>query len=457
MTFVSVNPATGQELKRYPDTTPDEVEKAVAGAVEAQEAWRETGFDERSRLLTSLAEVIRERTEEYAELMTDEMGKPIEEARSEAEKCAWVADWYAEHAEEALAPVPVETDASTSYWTYRPLGVVLAIMPWNFPFWQAMRFAVPTLAAGNAGLLKHASSVPGCGEALEAAFRDAGFPPALFRNLLMDSDRVGELIDDPRVKAVSLTGSVGAGRAVAERAGKNLKKCVLELGGSDPSVVLADADLDEAADSCVKGRLINNGQSCIAAKRFIVVPEIREAFQKKILGRLKQANARMGDPRDEDTRLGPLATEGIRDDLHDQVERSVEAGATLALGGQVPDRDGWWYPATLLTDPPADTPARVEELFGPVAVLIEAEDEDDALRIANETDFGLGAAVYTSDAEKGERIARDVLEAGNCFVNGIVKSDPRLPFGGIKESGYGRELSPLGIREFTNVKTVWVR
>jgi succinate-semialdehyde dehydrogenase/glutarate-semialdehyde dehydrogenase len=387
--------------------------------------------------------------------MTLEMGKPLEQSVAEVEKCAWVADYYAENAETFLAPVLADTDATKSYWTYRPLGVILGIMPWNFPFWQVVRFATPALAAGNAALLKHAPSVPGCALALEGLYRDAGFPRDLFRNLFVDTDVAGDLIDDRRVAAVSLTGSVRAGQAVAARAGAAIKKCVLELGGSDPSLVLADADLDAAVDACVFGRLLNTGQSCIAAKRFVVVEAVRPAFEERLVARM--AAAVMGDPTDPDSVIGPMARVDLRDTLHDQVRRSVEDGATLMLGGEVPDRPGAWYPPTVLTDVGPGMAAYNEELFGPVAAILPVKDTAEAVTVANDTRFGLGASVYTRDTRLGELIAAELLDAGNCFVNGVVKSDPRLPFGGVKESGYGRELSPLGIREFTNAKTVWVR
>lgn len=454
MPFTAIDPTDGKTLASYEDHTPDEVEARVQRAHEAHLAWRDSTFDDRSRCLRELARILRDRKDEYGALMTREMGKPLSEAVGEAEKCAWAAEYYAEHAAEALAPVPVETDATRSYWAYRPLGVVLGIMPWNFPFWQVVRFATPTLTAGNAALLSHSSNVPGCAQALERLYADAGFPEGLFANLFIDNDRTGDLIDDARVRAVSLTGSVRAGKSVAARAGQALKTCVLELGGSDPSVILADADLDAAVESCVRGRLLNTGQSCIAAKRFIVVDEVHDAFVEKLTARLEAV--RQGDPTDSETEVGPMARVDLRDGLHDQVERSVEAGAQLALGGEVPDRPGAWYPVTLLLDVGPGMPAYEEELFGPVAAVIRAADQADALRIANDTVFGLGASVYTRDLERGERIALEVFDAGNCFVNGIVRSDPRLPFGGVKESGYGRELSPLGIREFTNVKTVWV-
>ncbi len=455
MSYIAVNPATGETLVTHPPTPPEELGRIVERAHAAHLAWRDTPFARRAESLRAMAALLRKHKDGYGRLMTTEMGKPIRQAVAEAEKCALAADYYAEHGEAFLQPVPVETDASKSYWTYRPLGVILGIMPWNFPFWQAVRFATPALAAGNAALLKHASNVPGCAESLETLYHEAGFPPDLFRSVFITGAEAGDLIDHPLVRGMSITGSVPAGKSVAQRAGAALKKAVLELGGSDPSVVLADADLDAAVASCVQGRMINNGESCIAAKRFIVVDEVADAFTEKLLARM--GAIAMADPMDPATELGPMASASLRDELHGQVVRSVQAGAKLLLGGEVPDRAGAWYPATILADVAPGMPAYEEELFGPVAAVIRAEDEDDAVRIANDTVFGLGAAVYTEDAARGERIAAERLEAGNCFVNGIVKSDPRLPFGGIKESGYGRELSPLGIREFTNVKTVWVR
>ncbi len=454
MSYTAVNPTTGQTLATRAATPPDEVDAIVRAADAAHVAWRETPFAERAEPLRALGRLLRERKDEYGRVMTAEMGKPISQAISEAEKCATAADYYAEHGASFLEPVPVETDAWKSYWTYRPLGVILAVMPWNFPFWQVIRFAAPALAAGNAGILKHASNVPGCADALETLFRDAGFPADLFRSVYVSGKLAGNLIEHELIRGVSITGSVPAGRSVAERAGSVLKKCVLELGGSDPSVVLSDADLETAVPACVLGRMINNGQSCIAAKRFVVVEEIADAFTERFVEAMRAIEMR--DPMDPDSRLGPMASVDLRDELHDQVVRSVEAGATLALGGVVPDRQGAWYPPTVLTDVRPGIAAYGEELFGPVATILRAKDEADAVRIANDTVFGLGAAVYTSDRAKGERIAADLLDAGNCFVNGIVKSDTRLPFGGIKESGYGRELSPFGIHEFMNVKTVWV-
>ncbi len=454
MTIESLNPATGETIESYETLGEEAVERAVQAAAAAQRAWQTTGFDERAALLRGAAEVLEKRREEYARLMALEMGKPVREGRSEVDKCAWVCRHYADEAEGYLAPVEVATDARRSFVTYRPLGVVLAVMPWNFPFWQVFRFAAPALMAGNGGLLKHASNVPGCALAIEDVFRRAGSPDGLFRTLLVGSDRVAALIDRPEVKAVTLTGSTPAGKAVAARAGAALKKTVLELGGSDPYVLLADADLEAAVAACVTARLINSGQSCIAAKRFIVPAALRGEFEERLVAAMRAK--RMGDPLDEATEVGPQARADLRDDLHRQVEDSVARGASLLLGGEKPPGPGAFYPPTVLTGVAPGMPAYDEELFGPVAAVLPVADEAEALAVANDTVFGLGAAVFTCDLERGERIAVEALDAGCCFVNAFVRSDPRLPFGGVKESGYGRELGGFGIREFVNVKTVWV-
>jgi succinate-semialdehyde dehydrogenase/glutarate-semialdehyde dehydrogenase len=455
MHFESVNPATGERFAEYAHASPPEIEAQLQSAHEAHLEWRNVSVEARTDPLRTLARLLREQKKLHGELMTREMGKPITQAISEVEKCALVCEYYADIASSALAPVPVETDASTSYWTYRPLGVVLGIMPWNFPYWQVIRFATPALTAGNAVLLKHAPNVPGCAFSIERLLCEAGYPEGLLVQLRLDVENTGELIDDARIQGVSLTGSVRAGRAVAARAGAAIKKCVLELGGSDPSIVLADADLDSAAASCATGRFINSGQSCVAAKRFVVVDAVRESFEEKLLRAIDAWP--LGDPLDPSTGVGPMARTDLRDALHGQVERSVEAGARLVAGGVVPERPGAWYPPTVLADVGPGMPAYSEELFGPVACIVPVADEAEAIRVANDTVFGLGASIYTTDVERGEVIAVDLIDAGNCFVNGIVKSDPRLPFGGTKESGYGRELSPLGLLEFTNVKTVWVK
>ncbi|HSP03461.1 MAG TPA: NAD-dependent succinate-semialdehyde dehydrogenase [Acidimicrobiales bacterium] len=450
----STNPATGEQIATYDEHTADEVTGFVEEAHARHLEWRRTSFDERAGVLRATADALDARADELAELMAAEMGKPLAAGRSEVEKCAWACRYYADHGAEHLADVPIEADRRRSYIHHDPLGVVLAVMPWNFPLWQVFRFAAPALMAGNAGLLKHASNVTGCALAIEDLFRTGGAPEGLFRTLVISSRHVEAVLEHPLVRAATLTGSVPAGSAVAEAAGRLLKKTVLELGGSDPYVVLADADVEAAAKTCATSRLINSGQSCIAAKRFIVVDEVHDAFVDAFVAEM--AAAVMGDPMDDETTVGPQAQESLRDDLHDQVRRTIDAGAELVLGGEVPDRDGAWYPPTVLTGVTSDMAAGSEETFGPVGAVMRARDEDHAIELANDTSFGLGAAVFTQDLERGERIAAEELAAGCCFVNDLVASDPRLPFGGIKDSGYGRELSHLGIREFVNEKTVAV-
>jgi succinate-semialdehyde dehydrogenase/glutarate-semialdehyde dehydrogenase len=451
----SVNPATGETIREYPQPDDRAVAALLDGARRAFDEWRTTGFRERASLMRRAGARLRERQRDDAVLMAVEMGKPVAQGRVEIDKCASACDWFAENAERLLAPEDVDTEASHSFVTFAPLGVILAVMPWNFPFWQVVRFASPAFMAGNSGLLKHAGNVSGCALAVEAVFREAGFPDGLFRAALVDTSRVAGLVAAPEVRAVTLTGSTGAGRAVAARAGEALKKTVLELGGSDPYLVLEDADLEAAAETCVASRLINSGQSCIAAKRFIVVEKVLPRFEELFVARMKAR--RMGDPLDEATEIGPLARHDLRDDLHRQVTQSVERGARVLLGGTVPPGKGAYYPPTVLTGVRKGMPAFDEELFGPVAAIVGVPHEAAAVRAANDSPFGLGAAVFTGDAARGERLAAQSLEAGSCFVNALVKSDPRLPFGGIKESGYGRELSSFGIREFVNVKTVYVK
>jgi succinate-semialdehyde dehydrogenase/glutarate-semialdehyde dehydrogenase len=399
-------------------------------------------------------EILRERKEELARLMANEMGKPFSQGVSEAEKCARVCDYYAEHAESQLADEDVRTEAKRSFVAFEPLGVVLAVMPWNFPLWQVFRFAAPALMAGNGGVLKHASNVPGCALAIEDILQQAGFPQGLFRTLLIGNKQVKAVIEHPLVRAVTLTGSTPAGKAVASQAGAVLKKTVLELGGSDPYVILEDADLDHAVETCVNARLINSGESCIAAKRFIVVESIAKTFTDRFVAVMK--TRRVGDPLADGTDVGPMARTDLRDELHAQVTGSVKLGAELLLGGEIPPGAGAYYPPTVLGNVRPGMPAYDEETFGPVAAIIVAKDEDDAVRVANDTVFGLGSAVFTRDLSRGEAVARR-LQAGCAFVNAGVASDPRLPFGGIKLSGYGRELGSFGIREFVNIKTVYIR
>lgn len=450
-----INPATGEQVKTYDEMTPDEVKTAIENSHNAFLDWRKTSFSHRAGLMKKAAQVLRDNDQEYAKLMAVEMGKPVRDGRAEVEKCAWVCDYYADNAEQILAPEPIETDASRSFVSFQPLGVILAVMPWNFPLWQVFRFAAPALMAGNAGVLKHASNVPGSALAIEEVFRKAGFPEHIFRTLLIGSRQVEAVIENPLVKAATLTGSTPAGKAVARKSGEMLKKTVLELGGSDPYVILEDADLEEAVTSCVSSRLINAGQSCIAAKRFVVVEPLSKRFEELFVEQMRAR--KMGDPMEEDTNVGPQARHDLRDELHEQVKKSIEKGATCLLGGEVPEGDGAFYPPTVLTDVKKGMPAYDEELFGPVAAIIPVKDEAEAIRVANDSIFGLGAAVFTRDSAKGERIAATELEAGCCFVNAFVKSDPRLPFGGIKESGYGRELAHYGIKEFVNIKTVYVK
>ncbi|MEE9208331.1 MAG: NAD-dependent succinate-semialdehyde dehydrogenase [Gemmatimonadota bacterium] len=452
--WTAVDPATGKEVAAYELMTDSEVGVIIAQARAAQESWRWKNIEFRARRLVQLGRVLRDRVDEWAELMALEMGKPVRQGRDEVEKCARLADYYAENGATFLAPEMVETEAARSYVMFRPLGLVLGIMPWNFPFWQVVRFAAPALLAGNGGLLKHAPNVPGCAAALEELFLEAGFPQNLFRSLRVDTDQVGEVIDHPAVSAVTLTGSARAGRAVAARAGAALKKTLLELGGSDPYLILDDADVEAAAELGATSRLINSGQSCIAAKRFLVTESLREAFETLLTKRF--SSAVVGDPRAENTEVGPLARHDLRDALHEQVSQSLEAGARCLVGGQPLEGPGAFYAPTVLTDVRPGMPAFDEELFGPVAAVVPVADEGEAIEFANRSTFGLGAAVFTADSERGERIAAELLEAGACFVNDFVRSDPRLPFGGVKQSGYGRELGSFGIREFVNVKTVVV-
>jgi len=442
-------------IDRFEETSDEERDERIRRASETFEEWSETPIETRQRLVAKAAEVLRENEDDYAELMTEEMGKPIGQARDEVAKCAWLCDYYAEIAAEHLQDEVIASDESArTVVAYQPLGPVLAIMPWNFPFWQVFRFAAPNLAAGNVGLLKHASNVPGCARAIEDVFEQAGFPEGAFTSLLISSDEIGAVIEDDRIAGVTLTGSDGAGRAVAETAGSQLKKTVLELGGSDPFVVLEDAPMDETVETAVQARLINNGQSCIAAKRFILVDDVYDEFLDRFTEAMDEQT--VGDPMDEDTDIGPQAREDLMEDLHEQVEETLEQGGKLELGGEPMDRDGAFYPPTVLTDVPENAPADQEELFGPVATVFRVPDEEAAIEKANDTRFGLGASVWTDDLERGERVARR-FESGLAFVNELVKSDPRLPFGGVKDSGYGRELSRHGIREFVNTKTIWVQ
>jgi len=453
--IIAINPTTGKMLEKYEKTSSDEIVERLAKTHQAFQTWRRTSFSERAPMMKKVSVVLTENKSEYARTMALEMGKPLAAGRAEIEKCAWVCEYYAEHAEKMLQPEIIKTDAQKSYAAFNPLGVILAVMPWNYPFWQVFRHAAPGLMAGNGVILKHASNVPGCAAAIEGIFRKAGFPEDLFQNFFISSHQVGDLIEHPTISAVTLTGSKTAGREVAEKAGKMLKKTLLELGGSDPYIILEDADLDKTVEACVTSRLLNSGQSCIAAKRFVVVEVVRRQFEQMLVEQMK--NKRMGDPLDEAVEIGPQARFDLRDDLHRQVSQSITKGAVCLLGGEIPEGPGAFYPATVLGDVGKGMPAYEEEIFGPVAAVIPVKNEKEAVYVANDSSFGLGAAVFTRDTKRGEHIAANHLEAGNCFVNAFVKSDPRLPFGGIKESGYGRELSHYGLKEFVNIKTVYIQ
>jgi succinate-semialdehyde dehydrogenase / glutarate-semialdehyde dehydrogenase len=449
----SINPSTGALLRHFEALVPEEVDRRLDVASAAFRRWRETPFAERSALMKRAAELLDTEKARWGELMTVEMGKPIGSAIAEAEKCAWVCRYYAENAERFLADEPVETDASRSFVRYQPLGTVLAVMPWNFPFWQVFRFAAPALMAGNVGLLKHASNVPQCALAIQEIFESAGFPEGTLQTLLIPASRVAALVADPRIQAVTLTGSEAAGVAIGQAAGAQIKKVVLELGGSDPFLVMPSADLEAAAATAVKARTINNGQSCIAAKRFLVHRDVAEEFERRFVE--KMAALRIGDPMDPATEVGPLATPAIRTEVDEQVKKTLAAGARLLLGGRPLDRPGNFYAPTVLTDVPAGSPGADEEIFGPVASLFRFDSLEKGIALANSTRFGLGASAWTNDPAERDGIVAGI-EAGAVFVNGMVKSDPRLPFGGVKKSGFGRELSEHGIREFVNIKTVWV-
>jgi succinate-semialdehyde dehydrogenase/glutarate-semialdehyde dehydrogenase len=452
--IASINPATGETLRTFEPLADSEIESKLARAAATYRSWRRTAFADRRRMIVAAADILEKEKAELGRIMTTEMGKPIKAARDEAVKSALGCRYYAENAETFLRDEPIATEAGTNYVRYQPIGPILAVMPWNFPFWQVFRFAAPALMAGNVGLLKHASNVPQCALAIEDIFRRAGFPEGVFQTLLIGSDRVPHVIDDPRVMAVTLTGSEPAGRQVAAQAGRDIKKTVLELGGSDPFIVMPSANVALAAETAVKARTINNGQSCIAAKRFIVAGEIASDFERRFVERMRAL--KVGDPMDESTDVGPLATPQILDDLEQQVQKSVAAGARVLTGGKRLERPGNFYAPTVLADIPDNSPAYREELFGPVAALFRVPDMKAAIRLANDSSFGLGASIWTNDQNETARFI-DEIEAGMVFVNDMVASDPRLPFGGVKHSGYGRELSVHGIREFVNIKTVSIK
>jgi succinate-semialdehyde dehydrogenase/glutarate-semialdehyde dehydrogenase len=450
----AINPIDGSRIAGYDEMSPDAVTRAIAVAHERFLSWRTTSFAHRAERMRKAGAILRANAPDYGRLMAQEMGKPIKDGIAEANKSASGCDYYADNAERFLAPEIVPTDAQKSFVAFQPLGVIMAVMPWNFPFWQVFRAAAPALMAGNAMVLKHASNVPGCALAIEKVFLEASFPEGLFRTLMIGSKAVEAVIEHPLVRGVTLTGSTAAGRAVAAKAGQMLKKTVLELGGSDAYVVLDDADIEQAARISTKGRLVNSGQSCIAAKRFIVTGKTQAAFEVAFV---KQMSAvKMGDPLDESNQVGPQARHDLRDDLHRQVQESIAKGAKCLLGGAVPNNKGAFYPPTVLTDVKPGMPAYDEEMFGPVAAIIPVADEEAAIATANDSVFGLGGAIIARDIARAEKLAVERIESGTVFVNDAVRSDPRLPFGGIKESGYGRELSSFGIREFVNIKTVFI-
>jgi succinate-semialdehyde dehydrogenase/glutarate-semialdehyde dehydrogenase len=452
-TIESVEPATEAVHARFDSHSNADVAAAIAAADAAFRSWREVSIADRAVPMKALARLLRERKDRYARLITTEMGKPITEALAEIEKCAWNCDFYAEHAAAYLADEPVETNARASFVAFEPLGVILAVMPWNYPFWQVIRFLAPALMAGNAALLKHASNVPQCALALEEAVRDAGFPTGILKTLLLSGAEVEPVIADDRVRAVTLTGSTATGARIAELAGRGVKKAVLELGGSDPFIVLRDADLGAAAETAAKARFQNAGQSCIAAKRFLIDAPVAAEFERRFADAIRALRA--GDPLDAATQVGPLAREDLRDTLERQVAESVRMGARVVVGGKRRAGKGWFYEPTLLADVTEDMPVLKEETFGPVAALLAVRDADEAVRVANSSPYGLGAALWTKDEASARAIARRI-ESGSVFINGMVASDPRLPFGGVKKSGYGRELSSFGIREFVNIQTIWI-
>jgi succinate-semialdehyde dehydrogenase/glutarate-semialdehyde dehydrogenase len=452
-TIESVEPSTEAVRARFDPYSRAAVAAAIAESDAAFRSWREVPISDRAIPMRALARILRDRKDRYARLITTEMGKPITEALGEIEKCAWNCDFYAEHAAAYLADEPVETNARASYVAFEPLGVILAVMPWNFPFWQVVRFLAPAFMAGNAAVLKHASNVPQCALAIEEAVRDAGFPSGLLRTLLLSGAEVEPVIADDRVRAVTLTGSTATGARIAELAGRAVKKAVLELGGSDPFIVLRDADIPAAAETAARARFQNAGQSCIAAKRFLVEEPVADEFERRFADAIRAL--RVGDPLDPATQVGPLAREDLRDTLERQVAESVRMGARVVAGGTRRAGKGWFYEPTLLTGVTEDMPVLKEETFGPVAALLRVRDSDEAVRVANSSPYGLGAALWTKDGPAARALARRI-ESGSVFINGMVASDPRLPFGGVKKSGYGRELSSFGIREFVNIQTIWV-
>lgn len=455
MVIATIDPATGETIQTFTPLSSDEIKSKLSLAQSTFEQYRQTSFKQRSQWLNKAADLLEQNALQYAQIMTLEMGKTMQSAIAEAEKCATVCRYYAEKAPEFLADVSIASDAAKSYVAYQPLGIILAVMPWNFPFWQVFRFAAPALMAGNVGILKHASNVPQCALAIESIIVEAGFPQGAFQTLLVGAKEVESIIKDERVRAATLTGSEPAGAALASAAGKQIKKVVLELGGSDPFIVLDSADLESAVTTAVKARMLNNGQSCIAAKRLIVLQSIADRFEKRLVEEFKAL--KVGDPTAKETDIGPLATDSIRSELQHQVDRAVDEGGKILIGGEpMTDRPGNYYPPTILTDIPPSSAIAREEFFGPVALLFRVRNLDEAIALANSIPFGLGASAWTTNKDESKRLIAE-LEAGAVFINGMVKSDPRLPFGGIKRSGFGRELSSQGIHEFVNIKTVWIR
>ena len=453
MSLISINPATSEEIKIYPEYSLDEIDNILSKAINAQKKWSLLELDFRLECISIISGILKDRKREYASIMANEMGKPIAQAKAEVDKCAWLCDYYRQYAPEFLSDKLIETEYYKSMVTIQPIGLILGIMPWNFPFWQVFRFAIPVLITGNGAILKHASNVQGCAFAIESLFLEAGFPDNIFRNISISGKNVKNVIKNKLISAVSITGSTPAGSSVAQTAGKYLKKTVLELGGSDPYIILDDANLDNSIQASINGRILNTGQSCISAKRLIVTKSLYHDFLKKL--KMQLSKMIMGDPMDN-VDIGPMVSISARDEVHDQVIRSIDSGAILELGGEIPDLEGCFYPVTLLSNVRPGMPAFDEEIFGPVFSLTMAEDEEDAIILGNNTQFGLGAAIFTENIKRAEEIAKSSLNAGLCFVNDFVKSDPRLPFGGVKESGYGRELSSYGLMEFVNVKTVVV-
>jgi len=454
MAFVSLNPTTNQIIQTHASWDTVQLERVLEATHRAQQIWGQTPFAQRAEILRNVAVQLRALREPYATIITQEMGKPLLEARAEVDKCAGTCDFYARHGEHFLDAETVASDAGKSYIAYYPLGVVLAIMPWNFPFWQVFRAAVPALMAGNAVVLKHAPNVPQCALSIESIFRAGGLPEGVFANLMIEVEQVADTIASPHIHAVTLTGSEAAGRKVAALAGQHLKKCVLELGGSDPFIVLHDADMEHTVNMAVASRFLNCGQSCIAAKRFILVPQIAEEFLQRFKTKIEAL--KIGDPMQEPTQIGPMARLDLRDTLHQQITDSIAQGAVAVAGCKPVEREGFFYQPSILDRVTAQTRAYHEELFGPVAIIIHAASDEDALRIANETRFGLGSSIWSKDAARAEQLSARI-QAGCTFINGMVKSDSRLPFGGVKSSGYGRELSKLGMHEFVNAKTMWIR